>query len=59
MDNHQEELATALKSYLYSSSVAEAIDALEAADWDALEPYPARDTAAFAQLLDDELGSAD
>jgi beta-1,4-N-acetylglucosaminyltransferase len=59
MDNHQEELGSALqdKGYLVMAPRAEALCAtLGAADFSKRVPFPGQDASRFAALVSDEMG---
>jgi beta-1,4-N-acetylglucosaminyltransferase len=57
MDNHQHELAGAMAQdgYLYWCTPATFHTVAEQSDWEALKPYPVRDTQSFALAVNDML----
>lgn len=58
LDNHQEELASALAElgHLQSTTVADLPRAIQIFDPSALVPFPAFEGSRFARLLDEEMG---
>ncbi|KAJ3504180.1 hypothetical protein NLJ89_g8071 [Agrocybe chaxingu] len=58
LDNHQEELATALEEmgYLKAASVEDLPAAIEAFDTSSIRPFPPFDGSRFARIVDEAMG---